>query len=178
MQFLQSLNFLDILFIIVILILSLFASVKGLFKNIVLLVLVIFAVILASSFAEAIQKKYTDSIISNVATSYVVSFVLVLLGAYLITSGVMKIFFKKNQEKDGFSNTILSFVVAMIRFTFILSIICSTLNSFDSIADNKLWKDSKLVPSLTEIGDLAFNTKVNIEKTDLKDYVPEDVAGG
>ena len=47
MEFLASLNFLDILLIIVILILSLFAAINGLFKNIVLLILMVFTVIMA-----------------------------------------------------------------------------------------------------------------------------------
>lgn len=52
MEFLSSLNFLDILIMIVILILSLFAAVKGLFKNIVLLLLMVFAVVLSGILAQ------------------------------------------------------------------------------------------------------------------------------
>lgn len=56
MEFLSSLNFLDILIMIVILILSLFAAVKGLFKNIVLLLLMVFAVVLSGILAQKSSK--------------------------------------------------------------------------------------------------------------------------
>ena len=44
MSFFESLNFLDIVILISILIISLFAAVKGLMKNIVQLILMIFAI--------------------------------------------------------------------------------------------------------------------------------------
>lgn len=67
MEFLSSLNFLDILIMIVILILSLFAAVKGLFKNIVLLLLMVFAVVLSGILAQKIQQIYVGSLIEDQA---------------------------------------------------------------------------------------------------------------
>ncbi|MDE4945033.1 CvpA family protein, partial [Francisella tularensis subsp. holarctica] len=34
------------------------------------------------------------------------------------------------------------------------------------------------VQPLVKVGDSAFNTKVKMQKTNLKDYVPKQVAGG
>ncbi|MED7818708.1 MULTISPECIES: CvpA family protein [unclassified Francisella] len=178
MAFLESINFLDILIIVVILILSLFASVKGLFKNIVLLVLMIFAIVLAGVLAQKIQQSYINSLISDPGTAYVVSFILVLLGAYLIIFGIMKVFLRNNKEKESLSNTIFAFFIALVRFSFIFAIVCSTLNSFDSIKDNSLWENSTLVKPLIKAGNYAFNTRVRMQETNLKDYVPKEVAGG
>ncbi|AJC48173.1 CvpA family protein [Allofrancisella guangzhouensis] len=178
MSFLESLNFLDILIIILSLILSLFAAVKGLFKNIVLLILMIFAVIMAGILAQKIQQSYINSIVSDPGTSYVVSFILVLISAYLIIFGVMKVFMKNNKEKETLSNTLFAFFIAITRYSFIFAIICSTLNSFDSIKDSSLWENSVFVPKLVKVGDYAFNTKVKMQETNLKDYVPKEVAGG
>ncbi|APC92123.1 MULTISPECIES: CvpA family protein [Francisella] len=177
MEFLASLNFLDILIIIIILILSLFAAVKGLFKNIVLLILMVFAVIMAGILAQKIQQVYISSIIEDPGTAYVVSFVLVLLCAYLIIFGIMKVFLRNNKEKESLSNTLFAFVIALVRFSFIFAIVCSTLNSFDTFKDNSLWQNSTLVQPLVKIGDYAFNTKVKMQQTNLKDYVPKQVAG-
>ncbi|MDE4978430.1 CvpA family protein, partial [Francisella tularensis subsp. holarctica] len=77
-SFLSSLNFLDNLIRIVILILSLFAAVKGLFKNIVLLLLMVFAVVLSGILAQKMQQIYVGSLIEDPGTAYVVSFILVL----------------------------------------------------------------------------------------------------
>ncbi|APD49972.1 CvpA family protein [Francisella hispaniensis] len=178
MEFLSNLNFLDFLIIIVILILSLFAAVKGLFKNIVLLILMVFAVILSGILAQKIQQLYISSIIEDPGTAYVVSFVLVLLCAYLIIFGIMKVFLRNNKEKESLSNTLFAFFIALVRFGFIFAILCSTLNSFDAVKDNSLWQNSTLVQPLVKVGDYAFNTKVKMQQTNLKDYVPKQVASG
>lgn len=178
MAFLESINFLDILIIIVILILSLFALVKGLFKNIVLLVLMIFSVVLAGILAQKIQQTYINSLIEDPNIAYIVSFILVLLGAYLIIFGIMKVFLRNNKEKESLSNTIFALFVALIRFSFVFAIVCSTLNSFDAVKENSLWENSALVKPLVKFGDYAFNTRVRMQETNLKDYVPKKVAGG
>ncbi|API86227.1 CvpA family protein [Francisella uliginis] len=178
MDFLESINFLDILIIIVILILSLFASVKGLFKNIVLLVLMIFSVVLAGILAQKIQQAYINSLIEDLNIAYIVSFILVLLGAYLIIFGIMKVFLRNNKEKESLTNTIFAFFIALVRFGFVFAIVCSTLNSFDSVKENSLWENSALVKPLVKVGDYAFNTRVRMQETNLKDYVPKEVAGG
>jgi uncharacterized membrane protein required for colicin V production len=178
MNFLESINFLDIIIIIVILVLSLFASVKGLFKNIVLLVLMIFAIVLAGVLAQKIQLAYINSFISDPGTAYVVSFILVLLGAYLIIFGIMKVFLRNNKEKESLSNTIFAFFIALVRFSFVFAIVCSTLNSFDKVKENGLWENSALVKPLVKVGNYAFNTRVRMQETNLKDYVPKEVAGG
>ena len=178
MAFLESINFLDILIIIVILILSLFASVKGLFKNIVLLVLMIFSVVLAGILAQKIQQTYINSLIEDPNIAYIVSFILVLLGAYLIIFGIMKVFLRNNKEKESLSNTIFAFFVALVRFSFVFAIVYSTLNSFDKVKENSLWKNSALVKPLVKLGNYAFNTRVRMQETNLKDYVPKKVAGG
>lgn len=136
MEFLASLNFLDILLLIVILILSLFAAVKGLFKNIVLLILMVFTVIMAGILARKIQQVYTSSIIEDPGSAYLASFILVLLCAYLIIFGTMKVFLHNNKEKESLSNTLFAFFIALVRFSFIFAIVCSTLNSFDTVKDN------------------------------------------
>ena len=178
MEFINNLNFLDILMIAITLILSIFGAVKGLFKNIVLLILVLFSVILAGILAEQIQLAYMNSLITDHETSYVTSFILVLVGAYLIIFGIMKVFMRNNKEKESITNTIFAFFIAIIRFSFLFAIICSTLNSFTVVKDNKLWKNSELRPGLVIVGDYAFNTKVKIQETKIKDYVPKEVAGG
>ena len=178
MDILESINFLDILIIIVILILSLFASVKGLFKNIVLLVLMIFSVVLAGILAQKIQQAYINSLIEDPNIAYIVSFILVLLGAYLIIFGIMKVFLRNNKEKESLTNTIFAFFIALVRFGFVFAIVCSTLNSFDSVKENSLWENSALVKPLVKVGDYAFNTRVRMQETNLKDYVPKEVAGG
>ncbi|AIT09312.1 hypothetical protein LO80_04565 [Candidatus Francisella endociliophora] len=178
MEFLESINFLDILIIIVIFILSLFAAVKGLFKNIVLFILMIFAVVMAGILAQKIQQTYINSLITDPNTAYIVSFVLVLICAYLIIFGVMKIFMRNNKEKESLSNTLFAFFIAFVRFSFIFAIICSTLNSFDSVKDSSLWENSAFVKPLVKVGDYAFNTRVRMQETNLKDYVPKEVAGG
>ena len=178
MEFLENLNFLDFLITIVILILSLFTAVKGLFKNIVLLILMVFAVILSGTLAQKIQQLYISSIIEDPGTAYIVSFVLVLLCAYLIIFGMMKVFLRNNKEKESLSNTLFAFFIALVRFGFISAIACSTLNSFDAVKDNSLWQNSTLVQPLVKVGDYAFNTKVRMQQTNLKDYVPKQVAGG
>ena len=92
MSFFESLNFLDIVILISILIISLFAAVKGLMKNIVQLILMIFAIALAGILAQKIQSAYINNFITDQNTAYIASFILVLLGAYLIIFGVMKVF--------------------------------------------------------------------------------------
>lgn len=179
MEFLSSLNFLDILIMIVILILSLFAAVKGLFKNIVLLLLMVFAVVFIWNLAHKKSSKfYVGSLIEDPGTAYVVSFILVLLCAYLIIFGIMKVFLRNNKEKESLSNTLFAFFIALVRFSFIFAIACSTLNSIDAVKDNSLWQNSTLVQPLVKVGDYAFNTKVKMQQTNLKDYVPKQVAGG
>ncbi|OEZ33609.1 hypothetical protein AS144_03800 [Francisella endosymbiont of Amblyomma maculatum] len=175
MEFLASLNFLDILLIIVILILSLFAAVNGLFKNIVLLILMVFTVIMAGILAQKIQQVYTSSIIEDPDTAYLVSFILVLLCAYLIIFGTMKVFLRNNKEKESLSNTLFAFFIALVRFSFIFAIVCSTLNSFDTVKDNSLWQNSTLVQPLVKAGDYTFNTKFKMQQNNLKDYVPKQV---
>ncbi|GAB4221737.1 MAG: CvpA family protein [Francisella sp.] len=178
MEIFSEFNFLDILIIVVILILSLFATVKGLFKNIVLFILVIFSVLLAGVLSQKITQSYMSSIIEDPNTSYVVSFILVLICAYLIIFGIMKVFLRNNKEKEGLQNVLLAFFVALMRFSFVFSIICSTLNTINIVQDNKLWETSIIVPYLVKVGDFAFNTKIKVQQTNLKDYVPKEVAGG
>jgi uncharacterized membrane protein required for colicin V production len=178
MSFFESLNFLDIIIIVITVIISLFAAVKGLFKNIVLLILMIFAIVLAGILAQKIQLSYVNKLISDPNTAYITSFILVLLGAYLIIFGVMKVFFKRNKEKESLSNTLFAFFIALIRFFFIWALICSTLNSFDAVKESSLWENSMLIPVLVKNGDYAYNTKVRVQETNLKDYVPKEVAGG
>ena len=178
MNFFESLNFLDIIIIVITLIISLFAAVKGLFKNIVLLILMIFSIALAGILAQKIQINYIDKLIADPNTAYITSFILVLLGAYLIIFGLMKVFFKNNKEKESLSNTLFAFFIALIRFFFVWALICSTLNSFEVIKESTLWENSRLVPVLAKTGDYAYNTKVKMQENNLKDYVPEEVAGG
>ena len=178
MEYINDLNFLDILIIIITLILSIFGAVKGLFKNIVLLILMLFSVILAGILAHKIQLSYMDKLITDPKMSYGVSFILVLIGAYLIIFGLMKVFMKNNKETENLSNTIFAFFIALSRFMFLFSIILSSLGAFDVVKDNYLWKESKLRPTLVKIGNYAFNTKVKIQESDIKDYVPKEVAGG
>lgn len=178
MSFFESINFLDILIIIVVFILSLFAAVKGLFKNIVLFILMIFAVVMAGILAQKIQMAYINSLITDPNTAYIVSFVLVLVCAYLIIFGVMKVFMRNNKEKESLSNTLFAFFIALVRFSFIFAIICSTLNSVEAVKENSLWENSTLAKPLAKIGDYAFNTRVKMQETNLKDYVPKEVAGG
>ena len=178
MNFFESLNFLDIIIMVITLIISLFAAVKGLFKNIVLLILMIFAVALAGILAQKIQFGYINSLISDPNTAYITSFILVLIGAYLIIFGIMKAFMKNNQEKESLSNTLFAFFIALIRFFFVWALICSTLNLFETVKESSLWESSRLVPVLVKTGDYAYNTKVRMLETNLKDYVPKEVAGG
>ncbi len=178
MSFFESLNFLDIMIIAITVIISLFAAVKGLFKNIVLLILMIFAIVLAGILAQKIQINYINKLITDTNTAYITSFILVLVGAYLIIFGVMKVFFKNNKEKESLSNTLFAFFIALIRFFFIWALICSTLNSFDTAKESVLWENSRLVPVLVKTGDYAYNTKIRMQETNLKDYVPKEVAGG
>ena len=178
MSFFESLNFLDIMIISITVIISLFAAVKGLFKNIVLLILMIFAIVLAGILAQKIQINYINKLITDTNTAYITSFILVLVGAYLIIFGVMKVFFKNNKEKESLSNTLFAFFIALIRFFFIWALICSTLNSFNTVKESALWENSRLVPVLVKTGDYAYNTKVRMQETNLKDYVPKEVAGG
>lgn len=178
MNFLQSLNVLDILIIITTFIISLFAAVKGLMKNIIQLLLMIFAVALAGILAQKIQTAYINNLITDPNTAYIVSFILVLLGAYLIIFGIMKIFFKKNEEKEGLSNTFMAFFIAFIRYLFVWALICSTLNSIEAVKEHNVWQNSRVAPVLVKVGNFAYNTKVKMQDTNLKDYVPKDVAGG
>ncbi len=178
MSFFESLNFLDIIIIVLTIIISLFASVQGLFKNIVLLILMIFSIALAGILAQKIQINYINQLITEPNTAYITSFILVLLGAYLIIFGLMKVFFKNNKEKESLSNTLFAFFIALIRFTFIWALICSTLNSFETVKESTLLENSKLIPALIKTGDFAYNTKIKMQETNLKDYVPKEVAGG
>jgi uncharacterized membrane protein required for colicin V production len=178
MEFLQSLNILDIFIILSTFIISLFAAVKGLMKNIIQLILMIFAVALAGILAQKIQAAYINNFIEDPNTAYIVSFILVLLGAYLIIFGIMKIFFKKNEEKESLSNTFFAFFIALIRYLFIWALVCSTLNSIDAVKDHSVWENSQLRPILVKTGNFAYNSKVKVQETNLKDYVPKDVAGG
>jgi len=178
MEFFESLNLLDIFIIITTVIISLFAAVKGLMKNIVQLILMIFAIVLAGILAQKIQTAYINNFITDQNTAYIVSFIAVLLGAYLIIFGVMKIFFKNNQEKEGIMNTVIAFLIAFIRYSFVWALICSTLSSFDAIKDKSVWENSQLASVLAKTGDYAYNTKVRMQETNLKDYVPKEVAGG
>jgi len=178
MSFFESINFLDILMMIVIFILSLFAAVKGLFKNIVLFILIIFAVVMAGILAQKIQIAYINSLITDPNTAYIISFILVLVCAYLIIFGIMKVFMRNNKEKESLSNTLFAFFIAFTRFSFVFAIICSTLNSIDSIKESSLWENSALAKPLAKFGDYAFNTRVRMQETNLKDYVPKEVAGG
>ena len=178
MSFFESLNFLDIIIIVITIIISLFAAVKGLMKNIIQLILMVFAIALAGILAQKIQVNYINKLITDTNTAYITSFILVLLGAYLIIFGLMKVFFKNNKEKEGLSNTLFAFFIALIRFFFVWALICSTLNSFDVVKESTLWENSRLVPVLAKTGDYAYNTKVRMQETNLKDYVPKEVAGG
>ena len=177
MSFFESLNFLDIIIIVITIIISLFAAVKGLFKNIVLLILMIFAIVLAGIMAQKIQINYINKLITDSNTAYITSFILVLLGAYLIIFGIMKVFLKNNKEKESLSNTLFAFFIALIRFFFIWALICSTLNSVDAVKDSTLWENSRLVPVLVKTGDYAYKIKVKVQETNLKDYVPKEIAG-
>lgn len=138
----------------------------------------IFAVVMAGILAEKIQKVYLSSIITDTNTAYIISFILVLICAYLIIFGVMKVFLRNNKEKEGLSNTLFAFIIALIRFSFIAAIICSTLNSIDYVKNSSLWENSVIVKPLTKFGDYAFNTKIKMQETNFKDYVPKQVAGG
>ena len=178
MSFFESLNFLDIVILISIFIISLFAAVKGLMKNIVQLILMIFAIALAGILAQKIQSAYINNFITDQNTAYIVSFILVLLGAYLIIFGVMKVFMKNNKEKEGLMNTAIAFMIAFLRYSFVWALICSTVSSFDAIKDSTIWENSQLAPILAKTGDYAYNTKVRMQETNLKDYVPKEVAGG
>ena len=177
MEFITNLNALDIAITVLCLILSLFGAVKGLFKNIVLLILTLFSVILAGILASQIQVGYLDSLITDPRTSYVVSFVIVLVCAYLIIFGIMKLFMKNNKETESLSNTIFAFFIALTRFLFLFAILCSSLNNFDAIKDNSLWEKSELRPALVTVGDYAFNTKIKLQESHIKDLVPEEVSG-
>ncbi|MDE5018761.1 CvpA family protein, partial [Francisella tularensis subsp. holarctica] len=58
------------------------------------------------------------------------------------------------------------------------AIACSTLNTIYAVKDKSLWQSSTIVQHLVNVGDYAFNTKVKMQQTKLKDYVPKQVAGG
>ena len=177
MEFITNLNLIDIAIIVLCLILSLFGAVKGLFKNIVLLILMIFSVILAGILAAQIQVGYLNALITDPETAYVVSFILVLVCAYLIIFGIMKVFMKNNKETERLSNTIFAFFIALTRFLFLFAIICSSINSFDIVKDNSLWEKSELRPTLVMVGDYAFNTKVKLQESHIQDYVPKEITG-
>lgn len=177
MEFLESLNFLDIAMLIAIFILSLFSAVKGLFKNIVSFVLMIFAVLAAGLLAVKIRDGFMSSIIDDPGVAYVVSFLFVLICAYLIIFGIMKIFMKNNKEKEGIGNTFFALFIAIIKYVLIFSIISSTISSIDYVKDSELWENSQLAPIFTKVGDYAYNTKIEMQEVNLKDYVPKQVAG-
>ncbi len=177
MDFLESLNLLDIGMIVVVLIFSLFGAVKGLMKNIVSLVLAIFAILLAGLLAQKLQKAYINDFIDDKNIAYITSFLIILTCAYLIIFGVMKVLMGKNKERDSILNTIISLFIAIIRFTLIAAIVCSTLKSVEAVTDTQVWENSQLAPRLAKMGDYAYNTKVKMQETNLKDYVPKEVAG-
>lgn len=171
MEFIEQLNFLDIVFIVCVLILSLFSSIKGLVKNIVTLLFMIFSVLLAGFLARALEDRYIDSLINDENTAYFVSFALILIVSYLLLIALMKVFNRNNEEKEGFINTFMAFTLAILKFSFLLTIICATLNTLDGVSDNKQWEDSKLRPYLVETGDYIYSAKDKIDEVDLEDYL-------
>lgn len=179
-EILESLNFLDILILLILVIISLFASVKGLFKNIASLVTIIFIILLAGAFAESLQHAYVDKLTKDPIIAYLLSFLLVMMAASMIISAIMKVFVRNNKEKEPLPNVVLSFFVALLKNIIIASIIISSLSSFvsNSVTDSKLWENSVTIEKFTKLGDYLFNVKVKVQETNIKDYVPEDVAQG
>ncbi|MDE4988681.1 CvpA family protein, partial [Francisella tularensis subsp. holarctica] len=76
-------------------------------------------VVLSGILAQKIQQSYVGSLIEDPCTAYVVSFILVLLCAYLIIFGIMKVCLRNNKEKESLSNTFFDFFIDLVRFSFI-----------------------------------------------------------
>jgi len=171
----DSLSILDIVIIVVGIALSLFSCVKGLFKNLISFILMIVAIVVAGVFAQKLQVNFVNSIISDNRYAYIVSFLMILGCSYLIIFGIMKTFMSKNKEKDGFANIILSFFIALIRYSFIFAIALATVASIPNVESYDVWKESKLAIGLATVGDYAYTAKtIKIKDVNIKDYTPPD----
>ena len=143
----------DIVILIMILLSSVIGLVRGLFKELISLVVWFAAVMLALYFSEAMGDALSGQI-ADASVRTVVGFFIIFL-ATLIVGGIVQVLVKQLISSTGLTGTdrFLGFLFGSARGVLICIVALIALKSFEIEAD--WWENSEIIPEL-----LAFEQDV------------------
>ena len=177
-NFTNNLTQIDIFLLSIIVAMSLFSSIKGIAKNIASLLLLMFSMMFAGTLAIKLQSKLIGYI-NAPHLAYMASFMIVLIGSYLIINIMIKTFIRRVKPKKIILNMIIAFGVALARYTLIASLLFSSLNSFSMVKKTTFWQNSYLKPYLINIGSHVYKNKniVNnyTSKENIENYLSKKI---
>jgi len=169
MSFLQNLNGLDYTLTTIIIIVSLLASLKGVVRNLINILMLLFSYIFASFLAKKLYDVVINKKIPNDSLGYAVSFVLVIIIAYIVLNLFFKFVIRDSKEKVCIKCMIIGFILCAIKYFLIFSIAFSSLYTIKIFRNAKLVEDSQITPALVKTGDLLYSPNININM-DLNKY--------
>lgn len=165
MEFLQSVGLLDIVFIVILVVSILLGLLRGAVREVLSLFGLAAAIYLAFKFSDMIAKDYVSQFFEQPRISYVISFVLIIVGT-IFAIALVNLLISQLLKASGLSffNRILGLVFGALRGTVICSILVMVLSFIPGVSQEKWWTESSFAPFFKTIAGKAMG------------YMPKDVA--
>ncbi len=143
----------DIVILIIVLLSSVIGLVRGLFKELLSLVVWFAAIVLALYFSDTLGARLADQIADESFRTVIAFFIIFL--AVLILGGLVQVLVKQLISGTGLTGTdrFLGFLFGSARGVLVCIVMLIALKSFEIEAD--WWAESKIIPEL-----LAFEEDV------------------
>ncbi|MBS9778111.1 MAG: CvpA family protein [Gammaproteobacteria bacterium] len=164
MEFIQSIGFLDIIFIAILAISILLGVIRGAVREVLSLFGLGAAIYLAFNFSDMISKEYVSKFFEQERISYIVSFVLIIIATIFVIA-LFNLFISQLLKASGLSflNRMLGLLFGALRGGVISSILAMVISFVPGVEQNKWWQESKLAPFFKSVSAKAMG------------YVPENV---
>ncbi len=156
MELLQSIGFLDIIFVTILVISAVIGLIRGAVREVMSLVGLVAAVYFAFKFSDTLSKSYVSKVFEDPQVSYIVAFVLIII-LTLFAIAIISSLANKLLSASGLSfvNRFLGLLFGLVRGSIINTILVLIIGFIPGVSNEGWWKQSKLAPIFRNLAQQA-----------------------
>jgi len=144
----SMLNWLDYVFIAIVLIFSVWGFVQGFLRGLFSLIIWIVALIMAYFFADVVTTHYTSRWFDSVDVAFWIAFFAIIIIVWLVGHLIRLIFSIFKKSTQSLTDRCLGFIFGFVKSTLVLSMVVGVLSFNPVIQKQQVWEDSLFVPWL------------------------------
>ncbi len=146
----SMLNWLDYVFIAIVLIFSVWGFAQGFLRGLFSLVIWLVALVIAYFFADVVTTHYTSRWFDSIDVAFWIAFFAIIIIVWLVGHLIRLIFSIFKKSTQSLTDRCLGFIFGFVKSTLVLSMVVGVLSFNPVIQKQTSWEDSLLVPWLVK----------------------------